>query len=140
MAMRNVLFIVPLLAALAASGTALGQSEDDLAVGKIEFRSSCASCHGIDGRGDGPIQVFLKVKPADLTQLSANNGGVYPAELVYQIIDGQADIAVHGERTMPVWGLHYLKEFAGFGDQDGNEELVQARIRRLVDYLETLQE
>jgi mono/diheme cytochrome c family protein len=38
-------------------------------------KAYCASCHGADGKGDGPMAKSLKVKPADLTRIAARNGG-----------------------------------------------------------------
>ena len=41
--------------------------------GKAEYHSSCASCHGIDGKGNGPVSADLKVPPSDLTVLARKN-------------------------------------------------------------------
>ena len=60
--------------------------------GKSEFTSSCATCHGVDGEGKGPLSSQLKVPPADLTVLAKKNNGVFPFEAVYEIIDGQKEV------------------------------------------------
>jgi len=60
--------------------------------GKSEFHSSCATCHGIDGQGNGPLSSQLKVPPSDLTVLTKKNNGVFPFEAVYEIIDGAKSI------------------------------------------------
>ena len=65
------------------------------------FRTHCASCHGIDARGTGPIAGHMRRAPSDLTQYTQRNGGVFPSERVYRIIDGR-DIPSHGEREMPI--------------------------------------
>jgi mono/diheme cytochrome c family protein len=39
--------------------------------GQAYYLRYCGSCHGIEGKGDGPVSRSLKVKPADLTQLRA---------------------------------------------------------------------
>src|SRR6516225_8570293 len=57
-------------------------------VGKMEYQSSCAACHGMDAKGDGPVSKELKTRPADLTVLAKNNNGVFPYDTVYQMIDG----------------------------------------------------
>ncbi len=49
--------------------------EHDSDLGKIEYQSKCASCHGSDAKGDGPLADQLKIGPADLTQLAKKNGG-----------------------------------------------------------------
>ena len=38
-----------------------------IADGESLFATNCASCHGAEGRGDGPAGRFLATKPADLT-------------------------------------------------------------------------
>ena len=50
----------------------------DIDVGKAEYRSSCAPCHGIDAKGDGSVADSLKTRPTDLTALAKNNNGVFP--------------------------------------------------------------
>lgn len=36
---------------------------DGVDIGKAEFLASCASCHGTDGRGRGPVSAHLKSSP-----------------------------------------------------------------------------
>ena len=72
--------------------------------GKAEYHSSCASCHGIDGKGNGPVGADLKVPPSDLTVLARKNNGVFPFNSVYEIIDGRKAVIAHGTRDMPIWG------------------------------------
>lgn len=50
--------------------------------GKTEFESSCASCHGIRGKGNGPLVPLLTRRPTDLTLLAKNNQGVFPTGCV----------------------------------------------------------
>ena len=38
--------------------------------GKEMFDAYCASCHGVDGKGNGPAAPALKKQPADLTLLA----------------------------------------------------------------------
>ena len=89
----------------------------------------CASCHGQLGQGDGRVAKYLTPKPADLTRLSETNGGRFPAERVFEIIDGRREVEVHGSREMPVWGRTTRLSLA----------TVQSRIRAIVNYLATLQ-
>ncbi|MGY4567148.1 mono/diheme cytochrome c family protein [Bradyrhizobium sp. USDA 3256] len=65
---------------------------EDADVGKAEFQASCASCHGADGKGKGPVSGQLKLPPADLTALARNNNGVFPTNAVYETIDGRKTI------------------------------------------------
>ena len=135
------------LTALLVGGAAL--AEDDT-IGADEYRISCLSCHGVGGKGDGPIAKFLTVKPTDLTQLAKNNGGqypdlkagAYPFLRVYQVIDGRAEVGAHGERTMPVWGNRYLADQpAGYSSYGGQyEKVVRGRILELVYYIQSIQQ
>ncbi len=48
------------------------------------FRAYCASCHGSEGRGDGPMAPILKTQPSDLTTISRRNHGIFPAKTLEQ--------------------------------------------------------
>ena len=104
------------------------------------FHLYCASCHGEDGRGEGPKVFGLSKLPPDLTTLSARNGGVFPKERLHRIIDGREEIKRHGEREMPVWGRWFKMEAEeGLGGAEGDEGTVRRRIGSLIDFLETMQ-
>ena len=136
-----------LLAAILACGTALAEEET---IGSDEYRTSCLSCHGVGGKGDGPIAKYLTVKPTDLTMLAKNNGGQYPNLTageypflrVYQVVDGRAEVGAHGERAMPVWGARYLAEQpSGHSSYGGEyEKIVRGRILELVYYIQSIQQ
>jgi mono/diheme cytochrome c family protein len=97
--------------------------------GELEFRSKCAACHGLDAKGDGPFATQIITAPADLTQLAKRNGGIFPEAAVKETIDGIKDVAAHGPRDMPVWGIRYR---VGRGEK--------TRIEALVDYLRRIQQ
>jgi mono/diheme cytochrome c family protein len=99
------------------------------------FKTYCAACHGTSAHGDGPLAANMKKPPPDLTQFAARNGGVFPAALVAQIIDGRHPVKGHGGPDMPVWGDAFRASRLG-----SSEESVQARIKALVEYLERIQE
>jgi mono/diheme cytochrome c family protein len=98
------------------------------------FRTYCASCHGSAGRGDGPMALQLRRMPPDLTQYTRRNGGVFPSEQVYRIVDGRGVVS-HGDREMPVWGDAFRLAFGGPGP-----DVIKARIEAIVRYLEGIQE
>ncbi|MGB8574933.1 MAG: cytochrome c [Pseudolabrys sp.] len=101
-------------------------------VGKMEYQSSCAACHGIDAKGNGPVSKDLKTRPADLTVLTKNNNGVFPHDRVYEMIDGRnSTISSHGTREMPVWGYRFTPPEAF---------RFKARILAVIDYLNRIQE
>jgi len=103
------------------------------ASGKEMFLNYCASCHGKSGTGDGPAAAALKVGPADLTQLAKKNNGKYPSMRVSSVLNGQANLAAHGNMEMPVWGAVF-RQMSG-----GHEAEVQQRIANLNHYIESLQ-
>lgn len=100
-----------------------------------DYQLYCASCHGVMGRGDGPVADALMRQPSDLTTLSQRNEGIYPRTQVAFIIDGRGDILAHGPREMPVWGEFFGQDDYGNATPAGARE----RIEALTDYLEFLQ-
>jgi hypothetical protein len=101
-------------------------------------------CHGVAGKGDGWLSAHLKQRPASLTQLQKNNGGVFPFDDVYQTIDGRKEEKVHGPREMPVWGTVYRMEsdtiYGARLDERFADIIARMRILALIDYLSRLQE
>jgi mono/diheme cytochrome c family protein len=104
------------------------------AVGAQLFRTYCASCHGATGVGNGPLAEQMRRTPPDLTKFTARNGGVFPSEKVYRIVDGR-DVPSHGDRDMPVWGDAFRSSQGGL-----SAEAVKARIDAIVQYLSAIQE
>jgi mono/diheme cytochrome c family protein len=78
--------------------------------GQAFYLKYCASCHGMDGKGNGPVAKDLKVEVPDLTALKKNNKGVFPLARVISSIDGTRKVRGHGEATMPVWGEVFKEE------------------------------
>jgi mono/diheme cytochrome c family protein len=113
-------------------------------LGEYEYRNSCVQCHGASGKGDGWLGGFLNKAPSDLTVLQKNNGGVFPVERVYKIIEGSEDVLVHGPREMPVWGDRFRArpqndEDAGFATDEDVREYARTRILALIQHLSTIQ-
>ena len=100
--------------------------------GKDLYVRYCASCHGEDGKGDGPAAEALKNKPADLTKISLNRGGQFPRAEIMRFIDGERPIPAHGPRHMPVWG-------EVFRDEKSDSE-TRMRIHSLVSFIESIQQ
>ncbi|MEW6126456.1 MAG: cytochrome c [Acidobacteriota bacterium] len=74
--------------------------------GKRLFSQYCASCHGVDGKGQGPVAGSLKTAPADLTAIQ-KKGEKFPFTHIAVLIDGEKtdrSIEAHGTGKMPVWG------------------------------------
>ena len=142
---------VPFLVAVATlavcvQGGAWAQSKTPpppirLDVGKVEFESKCAVCHGRSGRGQGPYTEFLTKSPPDLTGLARANGGILPMDRLYQVISGDG-LPAHGPSDMPVWGREYRMEAANhYLDVPYDEQrYVRAKLLALLEYLNRLQQ
>jgi len=103
------------------------------ASGKDMYAHYCASCHGKEGRGDGPAARALKSTPTDLTRLSATNNGKFPEIKVAHAIDGNYDVAAHGSRDMPIWG-------DVFHEMDGSGmPTARIRVANLTTYVQSIQ-
>jgi mono/diheme cytochrome c family protein len=124
--------------AVSLAGTATAQ---DAKIGQEEYRQHCAACHGLEGRGDGPIGQMLKTPAPNLARIAQRNGGTYPVEKIYDIIEGSSVVAAHGTRDMPLWGDRYRRDAKPqTPDQsDVATQQAQQRILSLVYYLGTLQ-
>jgi mono/diheme cytochrome c family protein len=96
------------------------------------YRAYCASCHGKNGKGNGPMAPALKATVPDLTVIAKNNRGQFPVTLVRRILMGDATSVSHGSREMPVWGplFHQLEAPVDLGP---------VRLDNLVKYLESIQ-
>ncbi|MGA2882287.1 MAG: cytochrome c [Bryobacteraceae bacterium] len=107
-------------------------SPTSAASGKEMFDAYCASCHGVDGKGNGPAAPALKKQPTDLTLLAQKNGGEFPTMHVMSSI---RDVTqnVHGSKDMPVWGP-ILSSVSS-----NSPAIVTQRISNLTKYIESLQ-
>ena len=128
-----------LIAAALASGACDAAAAQDKSYGEAEYLNSCAVCHGLEGKGDGPLGDVLVKRPADLTRLSKQNGGDFPYSRVFAVIDGRYVLPEHGEREMPVWGRQFLEEDAKLYGPSGGEIVTTDRIHNLAGYVELLQ-
>jgi len=136
--MKSSTLLTALVAAalIAASGISQAQQRR-VDVGKLEYEANCASCHGIKGKGDGPLKSFLTKSPSDITTLTKRNGGVFPITRVYEVIDGREEVKAHGPREMPVWGRDYI--YKAEEDLRDPEVFVRSKTLSLIDYIYRLQ-
>lgn len=120
-----------------------GALAQEVRAGEGEFRAWCSRCHGLDGRGDGPIAKELETAPPDLTQLTKTNNGTFPDQRVRQSIDGRELTEGHGSRQMPSWGNWFFFELSAGGlmktDTAKTEAEINARINRITDYVKSIQ-
>ncbi|MFN0107903.1 MAG: c-type cytochrome [Blastocatellia bacterium] len=122
MKIAKLSLIVVVAFALYAGAEVFAQKDNPaVARGNKLFIDYCASCHGVDAKGRGPVASSLKKKPSDLTKLQ--KGTKFPTSEVVKKISGELGVPVHGKQDMPVWGLIFS----------------QTDITNLVKYLETIQ-
>jgi mono/diheme cytochrome c family protein len=98
------------------------------------FRNYCAACHGLDGRGNGPVSKVLKREVPDLTRLSQRNRGAFPDLHVRNTImlGGDDLVTAHGSKEMPIWGPIFHKI-------ELDQDLGYVRLENVTKYLESLQ-
>ena len=143
--MRNlrILWLAPVILAVVATAASQEQGKTEIkhvpmkqtspASGSEMYKSYCASCHGLDGKGNGPAAEALKVPPTDLTALAVKNGGKYPALRVAAIIRGEQELPSHGTKDMPIWGNLF------WSMSGGHETEVQQRVANLNKHIESMQ-
>lgn len=97
------------------------------------YRTYCASCHGVDGKGAGPAAAAMKKAIPDLTQITRRNKGQFPAFRITHIIDGYEIEAAHGSRDMPIWGDY-------FRNKKRDDAIVQLREHNLTEFIRSIQQ
>ena len=140
-----------LLLSVASAAVFAGDAVSDS--GKADFVNYCASCHGIDGTGNGPLAPTLKIPASDLTVISKKNGGHFPYTMIRKTIESrELGLArAHGPREMPVWGPVFSQEpegpvpggasggFYGVSAAQCVNLAAKAKIMNIVDYIESIQ-
>jgi mono/diheme cytochrome c family protein len=148
--MKRTRILAPLAGAAMVLTPLIANPQQPFDLGMREYQSNCAVCHGATGKGDGPYMRFLAYKGkgvGDLTLIAKRNGGAFPFQRVYELIDGTQEIEAHGPRDMPVWGKDYLQQARdahrerdyGSGGRYDPELFARTRILALTDYLNRLQ-
>jgi mono/diheme cytochrome c family protein len=99
--------------------------------GQEEYIRYCSVCHGLDGKGGGPLAKSLRTPPADLTMISKRHNGGFPLSKIADIIRNGGAVAGHGSRDMPAWG-------EAFRDHE-EPVMVSALIFELALYLDSIQ-
>ena len=128
-------YLLACLALCLISRTSLGADYTAYSGEKL-FQRFCAACHGIAGKGDGPVASSLSVQVPNLRELSQRNRGTFPADKIVRIIDGRTLLNPHGSRSMPVWGDEFLRAEAG--DPIAERETADM-IKKMVEYLRSIQ-
>ncbi|MBO9449342.1 c-type cytochrome [Tropicibacter sp. R16_0] len=116
-----------------AAGAAMAQ---DAEMGEALYLKHCATCHGIEATGQGPMAGILVIKPVDLTQLE--QGGIFPVERVAKRIDGRDALVSHGS-PMPVYGDFFEGRDVAIKTHTGQPLMTSQPIVDLIAYMRTLQ-
>lgn len=136
--MKAPSFAVLAISMLTAACAGTRPQQDLTAMSGMEmYEQLCASCHGPEGRGDGPVASLIKVPVPDLTRIAEREGGQFPEEDVRRTIDGRYERPAHGPRDMPVWGWQFYD--SANPDDSYERAKVDAMIGRLVEYLRVIQ-
>lgn len=119
---------------LAAAGLAGCVADAPVSMGRADYARFCAVCHGPSGQGDGVAGA------ADLTTLSARNGGVFPLVQVMSHIDGYTRRAEGEAMVMPEFGpVIQAGRLVRVETEPGVMTPTPERLYALARYLETLQ-
>ena len=112
-------------------------SMPDRTDGAAFFADNCVSCHGTQGQGNGSAVATLPVTPTDLTMLSRNNGGTFPATSALAYIYGDP-LQGHLARVMPQFGGAMADDLVPV-ELDGVFTPTPRILAGLLAYLESIQ-
>jgi len=111
----------------------------DVQMGGALYENHCATCHGRDATGNGPMAPSLTVAPTNLATLSARNDGVFPITRIVMRIDGRDPLVSHGS-MMPVYGDFFAGTDVMTKTEAGQPMLTSQPIVDLLAYLQSIQQ
>ncbi|WP_295043796.1 cytochrome C [uncultured Paracoccus sp.] len=128
------------LAGMAMAGViaACAPGATDQARARSDFQALCVDCHGAAGHGDGPAAAGMVPHPVDLTQVAANNGGVFPRLQVMGHIHGFTP--GRSESPMPAFGDLLDGPTIPYDAGDGVLTPTPVRLVALMEYVEAMQQ
>lgn len=112
--------------------------ETKITTARGDYMNLCVDCHGPGGKGDGPLAEGLEPKPADITRIARDNGGVFPKARVMSHIYGFTP--GRSESPMPAFGDLLDGKTVLYDSGDGIETPTPARLVALMEYVEGMQE
>ena len=130
-----------LIATLAFASIAAAAPVSADEIGQDLYMQYCATCHGTDAKGAGPLAEHMITAIPDLTTLAERNPkakGEFPMLDVIHIVDGRTGLRAHGG-PMPVYGAIFAAEGAD-REKWGEVMYTRGRVMSLVYYLESLQQ
>jgi mono/diheme cytochrome c family protein len=133
---REICLIVAIVATLSLAASAWAGGKDEVRDGQRYFVRYCASCHGTNGAGNGPVAKSLTKPPMNLRLLGDRYGSPLPAARVAELIDGRDAVRAHGTPDMPVWG----ERLYAMGEGERGELGIGEVMGKIVAYLDTIQD
>ena len=104
--MKNVIHVVGLLILLAVNAAEAFANPPPAYEGRRLYVSYCQLCHGIDGKGDGPLARVMEISPADLSTTVRSRSDT----ILTKIITGEGRQTITGRdrhnllsEAMPEW-------------------------------------
>ena len=131
--MKQLLTI--LTALFLMQGAAIAQ---DAKAGAELYDFHCATCHGLEGRGNGPLAPALLLQPPSLRDL-VQRYEVFPTIRVVMRIDGRDPLVSHGS-PMPIYGPFFESDDTSLKSETGQSIVTSRPIVDLVSYLKEIQE
>jgi mono/diheme cytochrome c family protein len=129
-----------LAGALLSAAPVQGARASYSSAGQMYYMRYCATCHGKEGKGNGPLSTQLKKPASDLTTLSKTHGGKFPYNEVLGILDGEEPFPAHGSAEMPAWGDTFQADVGTGGGDAAAEAAVRGRLMLITDYLRSIQQ
>lgn len=124
-----------LVGAICAGNTAAQDIDEGAAI----YLRYCATCHGAEATGNGPMAPALVLQPPDLTRLSERNDGTFPMTRVVMRIDGRDPLVSHGS-PMPIYGDFFEGDDLSLKTENGQPILTSPAVVDLVAYLQGIQQ
>jgi len=106
-------FWVIILALAFPAFTGLASDHQSVVRGRQLYLRYCASCHGNDADGRGPVAEDLKVSPPDLRYLGERYGMPLPTGTIARFIDGRQDVAAQWPQRHAGMGKAFLRRLDG---------------------------
>lgn len=134
-------FMLKGLMALGAAAILVACAEAEMPVaqdGKRLFMDNCATCHGADGTGNGPMARAMSQSPKNLTLIQVRHDDVFPRAKVMSTIDGYARSDLSGP-GMPEFGELLEGDLIPFDSGDGIQTPTPRKLVALLEYIESIQ-
>ena len=106
--------------------------------GEQLYDTLCASCHGMEGKGDGPAAQALPQTVPDLTHMPRDHEGLINHGQIEKIIAGKDRKVRHDVIGMPKWGQQFKTVYPRLNDRE-RYAFARKKIHDLADHVESLQ-